>query len=91
MYAWGKSKSVSFSRVYVFVKAKLTLVSFLYFFYAPSPKCINISYFSKFVVLCKLFARNFVVFWENLHSWHKIYTTAGHDGLDKSQFCHLDQ
>ena len=30
-----KSKSVSFSRVYVCVKAKLTLVSF---FYAPSPK-----------------------------------------------------
>ena len=32
-----KSKSVSFSRVYVCVKAKLTLVSFFYFFYAPSP------------------------------------------------------
>ena len=28
----GKSKSVSFSRVYVCVKAKLTLVSFFYFF-----------------------------------------------------------
>ena len=34
-----KSKSVSFSRVYVCVKAKLTLVSFfLLFFYAPSPR-----------------------------------------------------
>ena len=32
-----KSKSVSFPRVYVCVKAKLTLVSFFYFFYAPSP------------------------------------------------------
>ena len=33
-----KSKSVSFSRVYVCVKAKLTLVSFFYFFfYAPFP------------------------------------------------------
>ena len=33
-----KSKSVSFLRVYVCVKAKLTLVSFfLLFFYAPSP------------------------------------------------------
>ena len=32
-----KSKSVSFSRVYVCVKAKLTLVSFFYFFFAPSP------------------------------------------------------
>ena len=34
----GKSKSVSFSRVYVCVKAKLTLVSFFFtFFYVPSP------------------------------------------------------
>ena len=34
-----KSKSVSFSRVYVCVKAKITLVSFfLLFFFAPSPK-----------------------------------------------------
>ena len=33
-----KSKSVSFSRVYVCVKAKLTLVSFFLLFYAPSPK-----------------------------------------------------
>ena len=32
-----KEKSVSFSRVYVCVKAKLTLVSFFYFFFAPSP------------------------------------------------------
>ena len=33
-----KSKSVSFSRVYVCVKAKLTLVSFfLLFFHAPFP------------------------------------------------------
>ena len=32
------SKSVSFSRVYVCVKAKLTLVSFFFtFFFAPSP------------------------------------------------------
>ena len=37
-----KSKSVSFSRVYVCVKAKLTLVSFFYFFFfAPSPKLLN--------------------------------------------------
>ena len=33
-----KSKSVSFLRVYVCVKAKLTLVSFFTFFHAPSPK-----------------------------------------------------
>ena len=26
-------------------------------------------------------------FWENLHSWHKFYTTAGRDGRDKSQLC----
>ena len=33
-----KSKSVSFSRVYVCVKAKLTLVSFFFtFFHAPFP------------------------------------------------------
>ena len=31
--------------------------------------------------------RNCVVFRENLHSWHKFYTTAGHDGCDKSQLC----
>ena len=35
MYAWGKkSKSVSFSRVYVCVKAKLTLVSFFFTFFS---------------------------------------------------------
>ena len=33
----GKSKSVSFSRVYVCVKAKLTLVSFCYFFFMQLP------------------------------------------------------
>ena len=33
------------------------------------------------------YARNCVVFWENLHSWPKFYTTAGHDGRDKSQLC----
>ena len=33
----GKSKSVSFSRVYVCVKAKLTLVSFFYFFLCTFP------------------------------------------------------
>ena len=34
-----KGKNVSFSRVYVCVKAKLTLLSFFYFFcHAPSPE-----------------------------------------------------
>ena len=33
----------------------------------------------------KNFARKRVVFWKNLHSWHKFYTTAGRDGRDKSQ------
>ena len=44
MYAWGKKeKKVSFSRVHVCVKAKLTLVSFFYFFfYAPFPKRIGL-------------------------------------------------
>ena len=39
MYAWEKSKSVSFSRVYVCVKAKLKLVRFFFnfFFVAPFP------------------------------------------------------
>ena len=41
MYAWGeKRKKVSFSRVYVCVKAKLTFVSFFFsfYFFAPFPK-----------------------------------------------------
>ena len=33
------------------------------------------------------YVRNRVVFGENLHSWHKFYTTTGRDGCDKSQFC----
>ena len=33
------------------------------------------------------YARNKVVFWENLHIWQKIYTTAGRDGRNKSQLC----
>ena len=40
-----KSKSVSFLRVYVCVKAKLTLVSFFYFFFAPSPNAKNMKSF----------------------------------------------
>ena len=43
MYAWGKkSKSVSFSRVYVCVKAKLTLVSFVLLFFCTFPSHENI-------------------------------------------------
>ena len=33
------------------------------------------------------FARKSVVFWENLHSWKKVCTTAGHDGRVKFQVC----
>ena len=33
------------------------------------------------------YAINCVVFQENLHSWHKFYTTASRDGRDKSQLC----
>ena len=29
--------------------------------------------------------KNALFFRENLHSWHKFYTTAGRDGRDKSQ------
>ena len=37
--------------------------------------------------MCKLakYVRNCVVFWKNLHSWQKFYTTAGRDGRDKFQ------
>ena len=37
--------------------------------------------------MCKLvkWVRNCVVFWKNLHSWQKFYTTAGRDGRDKFQ------
>ena len=31
------------------------------------------------------YVRNCVVFWENLHSWQKFYTTTGRDGRDKFQ------
>ena len=39
--------------------------------------------------MCKLakYVRNCVVFWKNLHSWQKFYTTAGRDGRDKFQVC----
>ena len=33
------------------------------------------------------YVRNCVVFWENLHSWQKFYTTPGRDGRDKFQVC----
>ena len=37
--------------------------------------------------MCKLakYVRNCVVFWKNLHSWPKFYTTAGRDSRDKFQ------
>ena len=41
--------------------------------------------------VCKLakYVRNCVVLWKNLHSWQKIYTTAGRDGHDKFQVCRM--
>ena len=33
------------------------------------------------------YVRNCVVFWENLHSWQKFYTTTGRGGGDKFQLC----
>ena len=36
------------------------------------------------------YAKNRAVFRENLHSWHKFYTTACRDGRDKSQLCLLE-
>ena len=33
------------------------------------------------------YVRNYVVFWKNLHSWQKFYTTAGRGGRDKFQVC----
>ena len=47
MYAWGEKVSVSFSRVYVCVKATLTLVIFFTFFYAPSPYATNTFHATK--------------------------------------------
>ena len=46
-------------------------------------RCVYILYFYAY------HARNHVVFWENLHSWQKFYTTAGRDGHDKYQVCVL--
>ena len=44
--------------------------------------CVNL------VILASC-ARHHVDFPENLHSWHKFYTTAGRDGRDKSQLWYL--
>ena len=41
----------------------------------------------NFFYFYKKYARKQVVFWINLHSWHKFYTTAGRDRRDKSQLC----
>ena len=43
--------------------------------------------------MCKLakYVRNCVVFWKNLHSWQKFYTTAGRNGRDKFQVCCPEQ
>ena len=40
----------------------------------------------KFCTAKQILQEN-VVFWKNLHSWHKFYMTAGRDGRDKSQLC----
>ena len=42
--------------------------------------CVNLLVLGK---LCE----NWRCFWENLHSWHKFYPTAGRDGRDKPQLC----
>ena len=56
-----KSKSVSFSRVYVCVKAKLTLVSFfLLFFYAPFPNVNNLYYLG---VYCYIWLHRLYITW----------------------------
>ena len=48
-----KSKSVSFSRVYVCVKAKLTLVSFFYFFLRTFPLVLNVfQFYLRHFVIC---------------------------------------
>ena len=50
---------------------------------------LNSYYESLHLGVCKLakYVRNCVVFWKNLHSWQKFYTTAGRDGRDKFQVC----
>ena len=42
---------------------------------------------SLHLCVCKLakYVRDCVVFWKNLHSWQKFYTTVGRDGRDKFQ------
>ena len=42
---------------------------------------------SLYLGACKpvKYVRNYVVFWKNLHSWQKFYTTAGRGGRDKFQ------
>ena len=44
-----------------------------------------------YIGVCKLakYVRSCVVFWKNLHSWQKFYTTAGRGGRDKFQVCIL--
>ena len=39
--------------------------------------------------MCKLvkYVRKCVVFWTNLHSWQKFYTTTGSGGREKFQVC----
>ena len=42
--------------------------------------CVNL----VLVLQQKNCARKRIVFWKNLHNWHKFYTIAGRDGRDKS-------
>ena len=39
--------------------------------------------------VCKLanYVRSCIVFWKNLHSWQKFYTTSGRGGRNKFQVC----
>ena len=57
-----KSKSVSFSRVYVCVKVKLTLVSFLSFFLCTFPLCFSNAIVLSFLSILQS-AMRFLMFW----------------------------
>ena len=66
------------------------------FFCKNLTECVNFNSFSakshlvyKSYSSMQNYVRICVVFWENLHSWHKFYTAAGRACLDKSQLCQI--
>ena len=52
--------------------------------------CKLIRWIILFLYMFTYYARKCVVFWQNLRSWQKIYTPAGHGAHDKFQLCQQD-